>query len=168
MNDQQIEAEVQAKGLTAPRVRLADIEDAIERIDIVKHVSTSGQVLRWAVLNMRNGFAITGRPSCSVSPENDNEELGKKIATDNAISEAWALLGYELKSKLAATPKDFRDRVRAESAELDDRIKKLAAFLPTDACHALPEEEQERLSSQLAAMQDYSNCLAERIDAFMA
>jgi hypothetical protein len=100
MNDQQIEAEVQAKGLTAPRVRLADIEDAIERIDIVKHVSASGQVLRWAVLNMRNGFAITGRPSCSVSPENDNEELGKKIATDNAISEAWPLLGYELKGLL--------------------------------------------------------------------
>jgi hypothetical protein len=101
MNDQQIEKEVQAKGLTAPRVRLADIEDAIKSIDIVKHVSASGQVLRWAVLNMRNGFAITGRPSCSVSPENDNDELGKKIATDNAISEAWALLGYELKSRLA-------------------------------------------------------------------
>lgn len=168
MSDHAIEQEIQAKGLTAPRVRLADIEDAIERIDIVKHVSASGQVLRWAVLNMRNGFAITGRPSCSVSPENDNDELGKKIATDNAISEAWPLLGYALKDKLAAVPKDFRDRVRAESAELDDRIKKLAAFLPTDACHALPAEEQERLCSQLAAMQDYSNCLAERIDAFMA
>jgi len=101
MNDQTIEQEIQAKGLTAPRVRLADIEDAIKSIDIVKHVSASGQVLRWAVLNMRNGFAITGRPSCSVSPENDNDELGKKIATDNAISEAWALLGYELKSRLA-------------------------------------------------------------------
>lgn len=101
MNDQQIENEIQAKGLTAPRVRLADIEDAIERIDIVKHVSASGQVLRWAVLNMRNGFAITGRPSCSVSPENDNDELGKKIATDNAISEAWPLLGYALKERLA-------------------------------------------------------------------
>jgi hypothetical protein len=102
MNDQAIEQQIQAKGLTAPRVRLADIEDAIERVDIVKHVSTSGQVLRWAVLNMRNGFAITGRPSCSVSPENDNDELGKKIATDNAISEAWALLGYALKDRLAA------------------------------------------------------------------
>ena len=70
--------------------------------------------------------------------------------------------------KLAEPPKDFRDRVRAESAELDARIKKLAAFLPTDACHALPADEQERLCAQLAAMQDYSNCLAERIDAFMA
>ena len=101
MNDQAIEREVQAKGLTAPRVTLSQIEDAIKSIEIVKHVSASGQVLRWAVLNMRNGFAVTGRPSCSVSPENDDAELGKKIATDNAISEAWALLGYELKSRLA-------------------------------------------------------------------
>lgn len=101
MNDQQIEKEIQAKGLTAPRVTFSQIEDAIKSIDIVKHVSASGQVLRWAALNMRNGFAITGRPSCSVSPENDNDELGKKIATDNAIGEAWALLGYELKSRLA-------------------------------------------------------------------
>lgn len=101
MKDQAIEQEIQAKGLTAPRVTLSQIEDAIKSIDIVTHVSASGQILRWAVLNMRNGFAITGRPSCSVSPENDDAELGKKIATDNAISEAWALLGYELKSRLA-------------------------------------------------------------------
>jgi len=166
MNDQQIEAEVQAKGLTAPRVRLADIEDAIERIDIVKHVSTSGQVLRWAVLNMRNGFAITGRPSCSVSPENDNEELGKKIATDNAISEAWALLGYELKSKLAATPKDFRDRVRLEKSELDEKREALAAFFGTSTFAALPGAEQARLREQLDAMRDYSRILLERIDHF--
>lgn len=168
MNDQQIETEIQAKGLTAPRVRLADIEDAIERIDIVKHVSTSGQVLRWAVLNMRNGFAITGRPSCSVSPENDNDELGKKIATDNAISEAWPLLGYALKERLAAVPADFRDRVRLELRELDAKIDALAKFMPTETFGKLTTEEQDRMTAQLAAMQDYSGCLTERVAAFTA
>ena len=102
MNDQQIEAEVQAKGLTAPRVTRSQIEDAIASIDIVTHTSASGQILRWAVLNMVNGYAVVGRPSVAVSPANDDAELGKKIATDNSISDAWPLLGYELKSKLAA------------------------------------------------------------------
>lgn len=96
-----IEKEIQAKGLTAPRVTRAAIDDQIQSIDVVQHNSASGQVLRWAVLNMRNGFAITGKPSCAVSPFNDNAELGKMIAIDNAIEEAWALLGFELKSKLA-------------------------------------------------------------------
>ncbi|OWQ91999.1 hypothetical protein CDN99_06470 [Roseateles aquatilis] len=101
MNDQQIENEIQAKGLTAPRVTRSQIEDAIASIDFVTHTSASGQILRWAVLNMVNGYAVVGRPSVAVSPENDDAELGKEIATDNSINEAWPLLGYELKSKLA-------------------------------------------------------------------
>ena len=36
MNDQQIEQEIQAKGLTAPRVTLADLEANITDIEIVK------------------------------------------------------------------------------------------------------------------------------------
>lgn len=101
MNDQQIEAESQAKGLNAPRVTRSQIEDAIASIDFVTHTSASGQVMRWAVLNMVNGYAVVGRPSVAVSPENDDAELGRSIATDNSFDEVWPLLGYELKSKLA-------------------------------------------------------------------
>ena len=36
----------------------------------------TGQVLRWAVLTTRNGFAVTGRPSVAVSPQNDRAEIG--------------------------------------------------------------------------------------------
>lgn len=99
--DDKIEQEIQAKGLTAPRVTPVDIEAAIAHTEIVKHVAPSGQVLRWAVLTTRNGFAVAGRPSCSVSPENDNQDLGERIAIDNAKSELWPLLGYELRSRLA-------------------------------------------------------------------
>lgn len=173
MKDPNIENEIQAKSLTAPRVTMSAIEDAIERIDIVTHTSMSGQVLRWAVLNMHNGFAITGKPSCAVSPQNDDAELGKKIATDNAISEAWVLLGYVLKQQLhdianaqPPVPTSFQDRVRAEAIELDEKLKKLVAFFPTDTFAALPADEQERLHAQAAAMTDYSAVLSERIAAF--
>lgn len=102
MNDQTTEREVQAKGLTAPRITPADIAANIVHTEIVKHISHSGQVLRWAVLTTRNGFAVTGKPSASVSPENDNAELGERIALENATEELWPLMGYALKDRLAA------------------------------------------------------------------
>ena len=173
MNDQAVEAEIEAKGLTAPRVTLDDLNANIASVEIVKHIAPSGQVLRWAVLTTRNGYAVTGRPSVSVSPENDRADLGEQIARDNARNELWPLMGYALKERLAAPqlppqPTTFQDRVRAEAAELDERIAKLAAFLPTDTCQALPADEHDRLTAQLAAMQDYSGCLSERIAAFTA
>jgi len=100
MNDKQIEQEIQEKGLNAPRVTLDNMHKAIKSVEIVKHVSIGGQVLRWAVLTMVNGFAVTGKPSCSVSPENDDQDLGEKIAVQNAQDEVWALEGYALKQKL--------------------------------------------------------------------
>ena len=60
------------------------------------------KVLRWAVLTTRNGFAVVGKPSASVSVENDNAEVGEKIAILNSRDEVWPLMGYELQSKLAA------------------------------------------------------------------
>lgn len=166
MNDQAIEQEIQAKGLTAPRVTLDALNANIVSVEIVKHMAPSGQVLRWAVLTTRSGYAVTGRPSVSVSPENDNAELGEQIARDNARNELWALMGYALKERLAAIPASFQDRVRAEAVELEERVSKLAAFQHTDTFHGLPSDEQDRLLAQLAAMQDYSNCLTERIAAF--
>lgn len=102
MNDQAIEQEIQAKNLTAPRVTPRDIEDNITHVEYVRWVTLSGQVLRWAVLTTRSGYAVTGRPSVAVSPENDNEEIGEKVAYENAINELWPLMGYALKEKLAA------------------------------------------------------------------
>jgi hypothetical protein len=95
-----IENEIVAKGLNAPRVTPDDMEANIVDVEVVKHVSKTGQVLRWAVLTTANGFAVTGRPSCSVSSENDNAELGERIALANAKAELWPLMGYELRSRL--------------------------------------------------------------------
>ncbi|GAB2472022.1 hypothetical protein GCM10027082_24420 [Comamonas humi] len=102
MNDDAIEQQIQAKGLTAPRVTLADLNANIVHTEIVKHVAPSGQILRWAVLTTRSGFAVTGRPSASVSVENDNAEIGEGVAIENARQELWPLMGYELRSRLVS------------------------------------------------------------------
>lgn len=99
--DQTTETEIHDKGLTAPRVTLTDLEANISDVEIVKHVSRSGQILRWGVITTCSGFAVVGKPSCAVSSENDNVEIGERLAVDNARSELWPLMGYELRQRLA-------------------------------------------------------------------
>ncbi|EMR2651352.1 TPA: hypothetical protein ME558_003575 [Klebsiella pneumoniae] len=103
MSDKDIEQQIKSKGLTAARVTLDDFKENIVNTEIVKHVSVSGQVLRWAVLTTKNGFAVTGRPSCSASSENDNNEIGEQIAIENAENELWPLMGYALKERQHGT-----------------------------------------------------------------
>lgn len=88
--------------LTAPRVSPEDLDAEIAHTEIVRHVTHSGQVLRWAILTTRNGFAVTGRPSASVNPENDRAEIGEKVAIENARAELWPLLGFRLRDQLEA------------------------------------------------------------------
>lgn len=121
----EIEKEIQAKGLTAPRITLADIEANIAS----EHYFTAAQgdakamedlafsggalnaaasratpdalrLLTFCVLVLRNGFTVTGESACA-SPENFDAELGRKIARQNAVAKVWPLMGYELRSQLA-------------------------------------------------------------------
>lgn len=114
MNDQTIEQEIQAKGLTSPRVTPADIEANIWQ----EHYFTAGNavaktlgidesafpsalgLLTICVIVMRNGFTVTGESACA-SPENFDADLGKKIARQNAVSKMWPLMGYALKERLS-------------------------------------------------------------------
>lgn len=112
MNDQQIEAEIQANGLTAPRVTPADIEtnivseDYFTAAEAVREVTDDGckpsplGLLTFCVLVLRNGFTVTGESACA-SPENFDAEIGRKIARENAVNKIWPLMGYELKCRLA-------------------------------------------------------------------
>lgn len=86
--------------MTAPRVTPEDLESNIEHTEIVKHVAPSGQILRWAVLTTKNGYAVSGRPSAAVSAANDDAAKGEKIAIENARNELWPLMGYQLKEQL--------------------------------------------------------------------
>ena len=100
-DDSTIEQEIKAKGLTAPRVTPADIAANIRDVEYVKHVSAGGQVLRWAVITTANGYAVVAHPSVAVSPENDDEDIGKRVAFENAKNAMWPLMGYALKERLS-------------------------------------------------------------------
>lgn len=119
--DDKIENEIQAKGLTAPRVTPADIEANIasehyftagdgasseQAVDVYHDKSAvfAGDkplhLLTFCVLVLRNGFTVTGESACA-SPENFDAELGCKIARQNAVNKVWPLMGYELRSQLS-------------------------------------------------------------------
>ncbi|HDN9016715.1 TPA: hypothetical protein P2I01_003619 [Aeromonas salmonicida] len=116
MSDQQIEQEIQARGLIAPRVTPQRISDVIAS----EHYFTAGDgahgaclaaggerscysasldLLTFCVLILKNGFTVTGE-SAYASPENFSAELGRKIARENAINKVWMLEGYLLKQQL--------------------------------------------------------------------
>lgn len=118
--DQQIEAEIQAKGKTAPRVTPTDIEGNIVSehyftalegaVEASRHnpylaVNTGAMqslsLLTFCVLTLRNGFTVTGESACA-SPENFDAELGRKIARQNAVAKVWPLMGYALRDRLSA------------------------------------------------------------------
>ena len=115
--DCSVEAEIQAKGKTAPRVTPADIEANIDS----EHYFTAGEgiagrcfrevsalhsphaleLLTFCVLVLRNGFTVTGESACA-SPENFDAAIGRRIARENAVQKIWPLLGFRLRDKLAA------------------------------------------------------------------
>ncbi|NSX14968.1 hypothetical protein HTY52_12870 [Cupriavidus taiwanensis] len=119
MSDRDIESKIQAAGKTAPRVTPADIEANIasehyftaaqgamraslehERADFVA-LPQALTLLTFCVLVLRNGFTVTGESACA-SPENFDAEIGRQIARQNAVAKIWPLMGYELRSQLAA------------------------------------------------------------------
>jgi hypothetical protein len=97
MNEETVEQEINRKGLTAPRITPAHIEDTISAEYF--HVMP-GSTLTICVLTLKNGFTVVGESACA-SPENFNKELGERIARDNAKNKIWALEGYSLRSKMA-------------------------------------------------------------------
>ncbi len=96
-NEQAVEAEIQAKGLNAPRLNPAHIDGQI--VAEQYHVF-DGTVLTVCALTLKNGFQVVGK-SAPASPANFDAELGKKIARDDARNQIWALEGYRLRSHLA-------------------------------------------------------------------
>lgn len=133
-----IEAEIQAKGLTAPRVTPQRIEEVIMEevyftamqgfegsyggVAHLAHAIMDGKaheppaalgLLTFCVLVLKNGFTVTGESAC-VSPENFNAELGRKTARQHAVDKIWPLEGYLLREQL--------DQARALASTLNARL----------------------------------------------
>ena len=91
------------------RVSLADIQANISGYccftgrDVAKFMPLALEAgcLTICLLTMKNGFTIVGK-SAPADPANFNADLGAKLAYEDAVRQVWPLMGYELKSKLAA------------------------------------------------------------------
>lgn len=162
MSDNSTEAMIQEKGLTAPRVTPDLIASKVKHETY--HVF-EGTMLTVCVLTLQNGFTVSGESACA-SPENFNEEIGRKIARENAVNKIWALEGYLLKERLHVAGGDFKERVRAENKELGLKVTKLREFTETEAFNVLEVEDQDLLKQQLSLMKDYQRTLCQRIGRF--
>ena len=123
MSDKDIEQQIQAKGLTAPRVTPDHIESVIKECHYLNvgeavqagwpdksamdDCSPALNLLTICVLVLHNGFTVTGESACA-SPENFDPEIGRKIARENAVNKIWMLEGYLLKQKLSEQCTDER------------------------------------------------------------
>lgn len=122
--NEQIEQEVQAKGLTAPQVTMEDIEENIA----FEHYFTAFEgvagpygyagddaealsLVTFCVLVLRNGTKVVGVNYGPVSTELFNESDAKRYARENAIEQVWPLMGYWLKSMI-----QLADEAQAEAA----------------------------------------------------
>ena len=92
-----IEAEIQTKGLNAPRLTPQMIDAAIKS---EAYYVFPGTTMTVCALTLRNGYQVIGE-SASASPENFDQAIGRRIARDNARNKIWALEGYLLKNQLA-------------------------------------------------------------------
>jgi hypothetical protein len=102
---------IAAEGATAPRVTLDDIKD-----NIAAEYTFTGRELQKSLLNapghasldvltihiivLRNGFTIVGK-SAPADERNFDAEKGRHFAREDAMRQAWPLMGYALREKLA-------------------------------------------------------------------
>lgn len=99
-NNEEIEKEIIAKGLTHPRITLDLIKSKVVGETYYRH---PGSTLTICILTLQNGFVVTGE-SAAASPENFDETIGRKIAHGNALQKIWGLEGYLLRERLHQWP----------------------------------------------------------------
>lgn len=81
-------------------------------------------LLTFCVLILHNGFTVVGK-SAVASPENFNEEIGRKVARDDAIDQLWPLMGFALKERL------HNDQIQAGISEhLKEEVEQESRALP--------------------------------------
>lgn len=103
--ENEIEQDIQAKGLNAPRVSPADLD---AKITGEQYHVFPGTTLTVCCLTLANGFTVTGQ-SAAASPANFDAEVGRKVARADARGKIWQLEGYLLRERLhqAALDNDY-------------------------------------------------------------
>lgn len=92
----EIEQDIQARGLNAPRITPADLDRKIKAEQFYVFPGTTVTV---CCLTLANGYTVTGQ-SAAVSHANFDEEIGRKVARADARDKMWPLEGYLLRERL--------------------------------------------------------------------
>ena len=108
MNKPVTEAELIAKA-TGPRITKEELEANVAGYSIFNvHEALTAlgvpaleatKLLTIAVVTTNNGFTVVGESACAW-PANYDKDIGERLALGDAKNKLWALMGYELKSKV--------------------------------------------------------------------
>lgn len=96
MNEQELGQEMNEKGLNAPRVTSEMIDEMIVH---EAYYVFPGTTVTICCLTLRNGFNTVGE-SAAVSLENFDQDIGQRVAREDARNKIWALAGFRLKHML--------------------------------------------------------------------
>ncbi|MDO2946940.1 Gp49 family protein [Aeromonas simiae] len=193
--DAEMERDIEAFGLTAPRVTPDQIDALMRGVRYEVQV-VPGTTTTLATAIAANGFTLAIGMTACADPANFNAELGAKYAIKDAEAKArqelWKLEGWRLKCHLekpvllvsgacqmsgalnvdkvrgvdGGSPKPSHvERMHMEQEQLAERTGKLETFIPSETFKQLPHQEQNRMKRQLVAMREYLAALNERIDA---
>ncbi|WP_373767242.1 Gp49 family protein [Glaesserella sp.] len=77
------------------KLTLEDIQSVIVKAEY--HRLTDK--LTTCVLTLQNGYTVTGESAC-IDATNYVQEIGEKIAYENAMNKVWQLEGYLLQQKI--------------------------------------------------------------------
>lgn len=89
LTNEQLETKLEQS--PAPRVTKEQMNARIKSVDYTR----IGGTLTHCSIKLDNGYQVTGESAC-VNPANYNQEIGEKIAYDNAYNKLWALFGFLL------------------------------------------------------------------------
>lgn len=127
----------------------------------VTYTRLSGTLIHCAI-TVKNGFVFTGESAC-VDEASFNEEIGKKVAYEQAFGKMWFPYGFWLKAKLEVLPKDFKERLQVEYDELFERLDKLGSFLDKGKPENFDDGHWELLKEQQTHMSNYLSVLNMRM-----
>jgi len=104
-----------------PRVTYEELLSKIVNETFYQH-----GLLTLCVLDLENGFTVTGESACA-DPANFMQDVGERLARKQAEGKIWPLLGYELKNKVALIETGTRPS-----------LPSMKTYIGTKAVHAEP------------------------------
>lgn len=107
-----------------PRVTFDQLQANIVGKKFIQH-----DLLTICVLTLANGFTVLGQSACAV-PGNFKLDVGQRLAEQDAQNKIWALMGYELKTKVAL--------VQQMVSQLPQPCLQMKSYVGTKALWAQP------------------------------